>query len=116
MAQPQHPRIVRCNVDSVSNSHTARKLELARSDGCPFAAWCTPAQRMSADNGECTAASIRCEPSDGLVAISCVRPSPITANSPSPHVATSIIGFVTDYLPLKVVAGYQSWPRDIAAA
>src|SRR5580658_11289075 len=31
-------------------------------------------------------------------AISCVRPSPVTANSPSPHVATSIVGFVTDYL------------------
>ena len=67
MAQPQHACIVRSNVDGVSNSHTARKLELARSDGCPFAAWCTPAQRMSADNGERTAASIRCEPSDGLV-------------------------------------------------
>ncbi len=38
-----------------------------RSDGCPFAAWCTPAQRMSADNGERTAASIPCEPSGGLV-------------------------------------------------
>ena len=67
MAQPQHACIVRSYVDGVSNSHTARKLELARSDGCPFAAWCTPAQRMSADNGERTAASIRCEPSDGLV-------------------------------------------------
>jgi hypothetical protein len=32
--------------------------------------------------------------------ISCVRPSPVTANSPSAHVATSIVGFVTDYLPL----------------
>ena len=33
-------------------------------------------------------------------AISCLRPSPVTANSPSPHVATSIVGFVTDYLTL----------------
>src|SRR5450432_1813022 len=67
MAQPQHACIVRSNVDGGSNSHTARKLELARSDGGPFAAWCTPAKRMSADNAERTAASIRCEPSDGLV-------------------------------------------------
>src|SRR5271156_2911612 len=67
MAEPQHARIVRSNVDGVSNSHTARKLELAHSDGCPFAAFCTPAQRMSPDNGERTSASIRCEPSDGLV-------------------------------------------------
>src|ERR1700694_2534834 len=67
MAQPQHACIVRSYVDGVSNSHTARKFELARSDGCPFAAWCSPAQQMSADNGERTAASIRCEPSDGLV-------------------------------------------------
>src|SRR5258708_38959626 len=66
MAQPQHACIVRSYVDGVSNSHTARKLELARSDGCPFAAWCTPAQRMSADNGEHTAAPIRDEPSDRL--------------------------------------------------
>src|SRR5258707_4604962 len=34
----------------------------------------------------------------GCFAISCVRPSPVTANRPSPHVATSIVGFVTDYL------------------
>ena len=67
IAQPQHARIVRSNVYGVSNSHTARKLELARSDGCPFAASCTPAQRKPVDNGERTAASIRCEPSDGLV-------------------------------------------------
>src|SRR6266478_7853062 len=38
-------------------------------------------------------------PLTGWFAISCVRPSPVTANSPSPHVATSIVGFVTDYLP-----------------
>jgi hypothetical protein len=37
--------------------------ELARSDGCRFATWCSPAQQMSADNGERTAPSIRCEPS-----------------------------------------------------
>jgi hypothetical protein len=67
MAQPQHACIVSSYVDGVSNSHTARKLELARSYGGPFAAWCASAQRMSADNGERTAASIRCEPSDGLV-------------------------------------------------
>jgi hypothetical protein len=36
-----------------------------------------------------------------------VRPSPVTANSPSPHVATSIVGFVTDYLPLPAVSGYR---------
>jgi hypothetical protein len=67
MTQPQHACIVRSYVDGVSNSDTARKLELARSDGCPFAAWCTPAQRMPVGNGERTAASIRGEPSDGLV-------------------------------------------------
>src|SRR6266851_5652459 len=33
--------------------------------------------------------------------ISCLRPSPVTANSPLAHVATSIVGFVTDYLPLS---------------
>jgi hypothetical protein len=54
-------------VDGVSSSHTTRKLQLARSDDCPFAAWCAPAQRMSPDNSERTAASIRCEPSHGLV-------------------------------------------------
>jgi hypothetical protein len=43
MAQAQHACIVRSYVDGVSNSHTARKLELARSDGCPCAARCTPA-------------------------------------------------------------------------
>src|SRR5712692_2777075 len=47
-------------------------------------------------------------PLTGWFAISCVRPSPVTANSPSPHVATSIVGFVTDYLSLPVAAGYQS--------
>jgi len=67
MAQPQHACIVCSDVDGVSNSHTARKLEVALSDGCPFAARGTPAQRMSADNGERTSASIRGEPSDGLV-------------------------------------------------
>src|SRR6266850_4440699 len=51
-----------------------------------------------------TTASAPPRPSDaspltGWFAISCVRPSPVTANSPSPHVATSIVGFVTDYLP-----------------
>src|SRR6266849_7038693 len=46
-------------------------------------------------------------PLTGWFAISCVHPSPVTANSPSPHVATSIVSFVTDYLPLPVVAGYQ---------
>src|SRR5258708_739641 len=46
-------------------------------------------------------------PLTGWFAISCEHPSPVTANSPSPHVATSIVSFVTDYLPLPVVAGYQ---------
>src|SRR6266481_8632033 len=51
-----------------------------------------------------TMASAPPRPSDaspltGWFAISCVRPSPVTANSPSAHVATSIVGFVTDYLP-----------------
>src|ERR1022692_212180 len=44
-------------------------------------------------------------PLTGWFAISCVQPSPVTANSPSPHVATSIVGFVTDYLPLLIVRG-----------
>jgi hypothetical protein len=55
---------------------------------------------MSADNGERTAASIRCEPSDGLVR-NLLR-APIAGDSEQP------IGprrhkyrrFVTDYLPL----------------
>src|SRR6266851_8338603 len=46
-------------------------------------------------------------PLTGWFAISCVHSSPVTAKSPSPHVATSIVGFVTDYLPLPSVAGYQ---------
>src|SRR5580698_9592814 len=32
-------------------------------------------------------------------AISCVGSLPVITNSPSPHVATSIVGFVTDYPP-----------------
>src|ERR1700728_1940978 len=36
-------------------------------------------------------------------AISCVRPSPVIANNPSPQVATSIVGCVTDHLPLPIV-------------
>jgi hypothetical protein len=54
-------------------------------------------------------------------AISCVRPSPVIANSPSPHVATNIVGFVTDHLPLSSrrkpavpggrLAGYWDGPR-----
>ena len=39
-----HLDVYKRQVDGVSNSHTARKLELARSDGCPFAARCTPEQ------------------------------------------------------------------------
>src|SRR5258708_39475651 len=51
-------------------------------------------------------------PLTGWFTISCARLSPVTAKSPSPHVATSIVGFVTDYLPLPAVAGYQScWTR-----
>src|ERR1700678_4167658 len=51
-------------------------------------------------------------PLTGWFAISCVRPSAVNANSPSPHVATSIVGFVTDYLPLPVVTDCQSyWTR-----
>jgi hypothetical protein len=65
--QAQHACIVRSNVDGVSNSHTARELELTRSHRCPFAAWGPPAQRVLADNGEGAAPSIWCEPSDGLV-------------------------------------------------
>src|SRR6202171_3298600 len=34
-------------------------------------------------------------PLTGWFAISCVRPSPVTANSPSPHDATSTVGLVT---------------------
>jgi hypothetical protein len=37
-----------------------------------------------------------------------VRPSPVIANSPSLHVATSIVGSATDHLPLLVVAGPNS--------
>src|SRR5271156_1220900 len=48
-------------------------------------------------------------PLTGWFAISCVRPSPVTANNPSPHVATSIVGLVTDYLPLSAIAGYQRY-------
>jgi len=66
-AQPQHACIVRSYIDGVSNNHTARKFELARSDGRPFAAWCAPQQRMLPNNGKRTAASVRCESSDGLV-------------------------------------------------
>jgi hypothetical protein len=66
-AQPQHARIIRSNGDGISNSHPARKLELARSDGWPVAAWGTPVQRIAAYNGERSAASILREPSDGQV-------------------------------------------------
>jgi hypothetical protein len=64
-AKLYHPRVRWDQGSAVA--YTARKLELACSDGCPFAARCTPAQRMLADNGERTAASVRCEPSDTLV-------------------------------------------------
>src|SRR5579862_8303443 len=37
-------------------------------------------------------------PLTGWFAISCVRSSPVTANSPSPHVDTSIVCLVTDYV------------------
>ena len=61
-------RIIRSDVDGVANRHTAGKLELAVGDECPFAVGCRPpVQRMSAHNGERTAAPIRCEPSDGLI-------------------------------------------------
>src|SRR5450432_2009942 len=50
-------------------------------------------------------------PLTGWLAISCLRPSPVTANSPSPHVATSIVGFVTDYLSFSWRNHYDSaWP------
>jgi len=65
--QNEHAGIVGANVDDVLNRHAARKLKLAGSDGCPFAAWRTSAQRMLTDNGERAAASIGCEPSDGMV-------------------------------------------------
>src|ERR1035438_179157 len=42
-------------------------------------------------------------------AISCRRPSPVTANSPSCQVATSIVGFVTDYLPSPGCRGLSEW-------
>src|SRR5580700_10560876 len=63
-------------------------------------------------------------PLTGWFAISCVRPSPVTANSPSPHVATSIVGFVTDYLPFPSCRGLSEllnkairslWQRAIVA-
>src|ERR1700691_87042 len=44
-------------------------------------------------------------------AISCLRPSPVTANSPSPHVATIIVGFFTNYLPLSQLAPVISSSR-----
>src|ERR1017187_4192454 len=44
-------------------------------------------------------------PLTGWFAISWVRPSPMTANSPSLHVETSIVGFVTDYLPSPACRG-----------
>ena len=66
MAQPQHASIVRSNVDCLEQPYS-RKLELACTGNLPFAAWCTPAQRMSADYGERTTTSIRCEPSDVLI-------------------------------------------------
>jgi len=37
----------------------------------------------------------------GWFAISCVRPSPVTANSPSLHVATSTVGLVTATPPVE---------------
>src|SRR5580698_757435 len=38
-------------------------------------------------------------PLTGWFANSCVRRSPVTANSPSAHVATSVVRFATDRLP-----------------
>ena len=49
-----------------------------------------------------TMASTPPRPSDtspltGWFANSCVRPSPVTENRPSPHVETNIVGFVMEW-------------------
>jgi hypothetical protein len=42
--QQEHACIIRSGVDSISNDHAARKLELAGCDRSPFAAFLSPAQ------------------------------------------------------------------------
>jgi hypothetical protein len=67
VAQSKHARIIRPNVDPVSNSHTARKFELTGSNGRPLAGWRAPAQRIATDNREHTAAPIGGKPPDTQV-------------------------------------------------
>jgi hypothetical protein len=67
IAQPQHARIICSHVDKISNRDAARQLEVAPDERRPLAVWCTPQQRMPADNCKCAAASVRRESPDGHV-------------------------------------------------
>ncbi len=74
--QAQHPRIFRPHIDRIPNSHTTRKLNLARGQGHPFAVRRPSPQRVPANNRKRPTTPIRRQPPHSLVRnLRCALPS-----------------------------------------
>lgn len=67
VADLQHARIIRSDVNDIANRHAARELEVACGKRGPLAIRCTPRQRMAAGNRERAAAPVRGEPPNRYV-------------------------------------------------